>query len=113
MNSIRLLLAATAIIASSAFHPQVSAAAGFTGKEFASWSIDGQNGYIQASVTMAGVVLTRLKPSASNCIDTWYFGASKAERDRYIRETIASFDEHHPAGVILAIIEQECGKLKQ
>lgn len=113
MNSIGVWAGAIGLIAGALIYPQETAAEGFTGEVFATWSRSSQDSYIQTSVMMAGVVLTRIKPSASNCIDAWYFKEPKEERNRYISETIVTYTDYHPSGVILAIIEQECGALKE
>ena len=104
---------AIAIATLTAFYPHQSLADGFTGKDFAAWSQDSQDGYIQTSVMMAGVVLTRVQPEKSTCIDNWYFaGKQKTKRNAFIRKTIAQYDKYHPSGTILAVIEKACGKLK-
>lgn len=93
------------------FYPQQSMAQGFTGTDFTDWSEVSQDSYIQSSVMMAGVIGTQIKPSISSCIDGWYFAdiAIKADRNKVIRDTIAKYQDHHPSGVILAIIQKQCG----
>lgn len=86
----------------------------FSGAAFADWSQVSQDSYIQSSVMMAGVIGTQVKPEISRCIDAWYFetAAIKAERNEMIRETIVGFADHHPSGVILALIQRACGSFK-
>ncbi|MEM9840554.1 MAG: hypothetical protein AAF830_15555 [Pseudomonadota bacterium] len=109
MNSIAgwgraMVLATTAFI-----HPQESSADGFTGADFARWSIESQDSYIQTSMTMAGVVFTRTEPQIATCINDWYFSGDRPEaRNETIRGTITRHLHHHPAGVILAMILEEC-----
>lgn len=92
-------------------HPQESAADGFTGADFARWSTESQDSYIQTSMTMAGVVFTRTEPEVASCINDWYFSGDKLSvRNEAIRGTITRYLDHHPAGVILAMILQECPK---
>lgn len=113
MNSIAVRVGAILIVAGLGFYPQNSLADAFTGKDFSKWSETGQDSFIQASVTMAGVVLTRTQPDKARCIDGWYGGDDKkAERNASIRKTIADYGDYHPSGTILAIIEQACGPLK-
>ena len=114
MNSIGACLGAIALAAGIALYPQESAAQGFTGSDFADWSEENQNGYIQTSVTMAGVVMTQIRPEFSRCTDQWYLGdGRKEERNRFIRETITGHAaSYHPAGTILAILMDQCGSLQ-
>lgn len=113
MNSIAGWCGATVLGALAVFHPQVSKAEGFTGAEFSNWEPGAQDSYIQTSVTMAGMVLTRTKPEAATCIDDWYFADEHSDRrNSFIRKTIASYQDYHPSGVILAILLQECGPVE-
>ena len=114
MNSIGGWLGAIALAASIAIYPQQSTAQSFTGSDFALWSVQEQDGYIQTSITMAGVVMTQIRPEVSRCIDQWYLGdGRKEERNAYIRETITGHAaSYHPSGTILAILSDQCGPLQ-
>ncbi|MEM6890782.1 MAG: hypothetical protein AAGA74_16210 [Pseudomonadota bacterium] len=113
MNSIAGWCGAISLGIVAAFRPQVSAAEGFTGVEFNAWETSAQDSYIQTSMTMVGVVLAQLQPDKARCINDWYFadGQSSA-RNSFIRKTIASYQDYHPSGVILAIVAEECGQSK-
>lgn len=77
------------------------------------WSVEAQDGYIQTSITMAGVVLSQLQPDKSQCIDAWYLtNGQKEVRNATIRDAVKSYPDFHPSGTILAILIQECGALK-
>lgn len=103
-----------ALGAAALIHPQESAADGFTGDDFAGWSAASQDNYIQTSVTMAGVVLTQLRPEISTCIDDWYFsGDNLPTRNDHVRKMILDNRGYHPSGVILAVILQVCGPLER
>lgn len=113
MNTITCRVGATGLLIMAMIHPQESRAGGFTGAEFADWSRTAQDSYIQTSVTMAGVVLTQTHPTVSTCIDEWYLGeGAQAARNETIRSTIDKFGDHHPSGVILAVLLQACGPLE-
>lgn len=100
------------VVVTATTSPQVSKAEGFIGNDFAEWDVESQDSYIQTSVTMAGVVLTQIKPERSSCIDDWYFGdAQKDARNAHIRETIAQYGAYHPSGTILAILLEACGTI--
>ncbi len=112
MNSIAGWCGAIALGVLTVFHPQVSVAEGFSGAEFSNWETGAQDSYIQTSVTMAGVVLAQLQPVKAQCINDWYFADNQSSaRNNFIRETIASYQDYHPSGVILAIVTEECGAL--
>ncbi|MEM7530474.1 MAG: hypothetical protein AAF416_23060 [Pseudomonadota bacterium] len=73
-----------------------------------------QDSYIQSSVMMAGVIGSQIKPEIARCIDGWYFrsaAAKEAANDR-VRGAITRYADHHPSGVILAVVQQECGTFK-
>lgn len=96
----------------SAIYPQKSLAEGLTGDVFQDWSIEGQDSYIQTSVTMAGIVFTQTHPGHAACINTTYFGGNLWDARRAeFRDTITKFPAAHPGGVILAMILKECGPL--
>ena len=113
MSSIGGWRGAIAIVVTIAIHPQESRADVFTGREFASWAVASQDSYIETSVTMAGVVLTQVKPQAATCVNDWYFKDRVWERrNPEIRKQIVAHAESHPSGVILAVIFQACGALR-
>lgn len=107
-------LAATTLMTVVTAFPQISAADGFTGSAFGKWPGTSQDGYIQSSIMMAGVIGAQVKPSVARCIDAWYFAddASKARVNDDVRNTITKFPDHHPSGVILAVIQKKCGAFK-
>lgn len=112
MNIIARWGGAITLSVAALIYPQESTADGFTGEDFAGWSAASQDNYIQTSVTMAGVVLTQLRPEVSTCIDDWYFaGESLPNRNDQVRRVILENRDYHPSGVILAIIVQACGPL--
>lgn len=112
MNSIAALTCASALLLGSAIYPQAAKAEEFTGKEFSAWSEASQNSYIQTSITMAGVVAAQYKKEVSLCIDDWYFGGDQQKlRNQSIREAILKYENYHPSGVILALVQEQCGKL--
>ena len=114
MSTIAGRVGASTVSILLAGYPQSGSAEGFTGAEFATWSEMEQNGYLQTSVTMAGIVFTQAHPDHAACINNRYFadGVWDAKRSE-LRETILTHDEAHPGGVILAVILRDCGALKR
>lgn len=95
----------------TAIYPQKLSAEGFTGADFGNWSETSKDGYIQASIMMAGVIGAQTQPEISRCIDAWYFQTedSKSKQNAVIRQTISTYPNYHPSGVILAIVQEACG----
>ncbi|GAB5448435.1 MAG: hypothetical protein Gyms2KO_33080 [Gymnodinialimonas sp.] len=93
-------------------YPQHGSAQDFTGAEFATWSEESQNGFMQTSVTMAGIVFTQTHPGHASCIDAQYFADGAWDTSRgQLRNTILDHQDAHPGGVILAVILRDCGAL--
>mmetsp|Transcript_29089 Transcript_29089/g.55958 ORF Transcript_29089/g.55958 Transcript_29089/m.55958 type:complete len:154 (+) Transcript_29089:286-747(+) len=111
MNSIAGWVGAMAIGIAAIFYPQKSKAEKFTGEEFLTWSVDGQDNYIGIAATMAAMVAGRVNPATGTCLDQWYAAseALTAERNMEIRATIARNSEYHPSAVILLMLEGACG----
>ncbi|MEM9668639.1 MAG: hypothetical protein AAF950_06905 [Pseudomonadota bacterium] len=82
-----------------------------SGRMLAEWSEDGQDSFFQTSIGMAGAIATQNDGQKARCINDWYFkdGATKAERNEAIRQTLARFPEYHPTVTLLAIVEKACG----
>lgn len=83
----------------------------FKSSEFLRWSPESQSGYISTSAMMAGVIATQNRPDQAKCIDKWIAenepgGFAKA------REVMSRFPDHHPTGVIAAILEKARGSIK-
>lgn len=95
----------------AAICPQKSMAEKFTGTEFLTWSIEGQDSYIGTSITMATLVAGRSNPARATCLDEWYATSETlaAQRDEEIRDTIRRNVEYHPSAVIVLVLEEACG----
>ena len=95
-------------------YPLKSNADGFTGTEFLTWDRAAQDNYLQTSITMAGVIATQTRPNVASCIDDWYFAgdAVRKQRNDAIRKTIQDNPGYHPSGVLLAVLQKECGSFK-
>lgn len=100
-----------ALLVVTAIYPQKSATETFTGTEFLTWDVEGQNNYIGIAVTMASLIATRTNPPMGQCLDEWYAAseAVAAERDSEIRAAIARNAEYHPSAVIMLVLEGACG----
>lgn len=97
----------------AAFHPQVLLAEGFTGEDFGNWEQPAQDSYIQISITMATIIAAQAEGGTSQCLDTWYTAGTQtaSRRNDAIRASIAQYPDFHPSGVILAVLQKECGEI--
>ncbi len=88
--------------------------AGTTTADFLKWERKAQASYLHTSITMIGVVATQTKSEIATCIDEWYFQTSQIrdKRDQEILSGMANYADYHPSTVILALVEQACGKFK-
>lgn len=92
-------------------YSQAYAFSNFTAEKFMDLDQAVQDSYFQTSVTMAGVVATKLRPGLTDCIVEWYFESAETmlERNDFMRESMAQYPDHHPSGVIAAFIQKACG----
>lgn len=106
----RVCFAILAMIGTSVVGTQ-SYAESFTSSQVLEWEKDAQDNYFLASITMAGVVAAQNPGDKSRCVNNWYLSndMTMRERNEYIRETLERFPTHHPAGVMMAILEKACG----
>ena len=94
------------------FHPQVSSADGFDGASLMEWSEASQVAYLQNSIVMTMTVSSRLNEVHASCISDWFFEGDRFRDGRLeeLRTTISRYADYHPGGVIVAMIERECGE---
>lgn len=83
---------------------------GYTSAEFLERTIESQDAFMQTSVTMIGVVATQVRPEIAHCIDDWYGGDAMDRRNNFIRSVMREHSEFHPSGVVLAVVQRECGR---
>ncbi|MEM9375601.1 MAG: hypothetical protein AAGA72_05235 [Pseudomonadota bacterium] len=92
-------------------HAEDAPTGGTTSADVLTWAIESQDAYFQTSIGMAGVVASQNEGPTARCVDDWYFKdrATRQRRNDFIRETMRRFPDYHPAGVILAVLEKQCG----
>ena len=86
--------------------------AGTTTGDFLTWDANSQNAYLQNSISMAGVIASQAKPDIARCLDDWYFvdTATIQMRNTEILGIMASYREFKPQAVLLAVLEDVCGR---
>ena len=82
----------------------------FTSGEFLTWERENQDFYINTSVGMAGLIATRNDESQGDCLSEWYFSDEGAANE-HVLSVMRTYPDYHPRGVILAIIEKQCGSM--
>lgn len=107
-----LKVSSKAFLAALLIHPQLSLAEGFTSADVLKWEEGAQDSFFQTSISMASIVAARTgqHSKAVECINEWY-GAEGAQvhRHDYIRSKMRRYLRYHPQGIILAVLEEECG----
>ncbi|MEM8772991.1 MAG: hypothetical protein AAGD92_15190 [Pseudomonadota bacterium] len=83
----------------------------FTSAEFLTWERGSQEFYIDASVGMAGLIITRNDATKGKCLDGWYLSDQDEVID-HILEVMEANPTFHPRGVLAAIIEKKCGSME-
>ncbi|KIC41586.1 hypothetical protein RA27_10135 [Ruegeria sp. ANG-R] len=109
----RKTLISKLIFAATASFPQLSASQDFTSATVLDWDPVSQNALFQPSITMTNIVAMRTgeHDQIVTCINDWYGTEDQqAERHDEILRVLADYPEHHPQGIILAVIEKACGK---
>lgn len=89
----------------------VSAEEAFKSSKFLTYPADTQKSYIITSVVMAGIISGQNKPDQSKCIDSW-MGENEPIGFSSVKEVMARYPNHHPSGVIVAVLEKACGSVK-
>lgn len=82
----------------------------FKSSEFLKWKRTSQDFYIETSVGMASLIAGRNNAEQGECLDKWYF-SDVTEKNKFVLKTMKRFPDYHPRGVILAVLEKQCGKL--
>lgn len=87
----------------------------FTGEKFLTWPRDSQESLIQSSIMMTGIIAAQHRTDIAGCIDDWYTGdeAVQAQRHEFVIDTIRKNPSYHPQGVILALLQKECGSFAE
>jgi len=102
---------AIAIAALLTGYPQISFADGFKSSEFLKWQKESQRSYFQTSIGMAGAVVAENNKKQARCFENWYVN-DMVKAEKHLRGVMAKFPNYHPRGVILAVLEKQCGKIK-
>ncbi len=88
--------------------PQPSHADTFKSADFLEWERVTQEFYIRTSVGMAGLIAVQNDKKHQTCLEGWYVNDEKAATN-HILSVMQQYPDFHPRGVILAVLEKQCG----
>ena len=91
-------------------YPQLSLGDSFKSSEVLEWPALKQSGYFTTSVTMAGVIASQIDREKARCIDAWYIKETQSGFHT-ILDAMRKHSSIHPQGIILWVIQNECGKI--
>lgn len=102
---------ACALLALSLAAAPAAQAEGFTSADLLAQSKEGQESFIEISLTMAAAIAAQTNPGIAECLDGWYFRdrQRQAARVAHIQATMRQYPAYHPSGVVLAVVQQTCG----
>ena len=91
------------------FYPHTAHAETFKSSEFLTWKRESQEFYINANVGMAGLIAAQNDKKHAECLEDWYWD-DQEKSSKHILDVMRQYPEYHPRGVILAVLEKQCGK---
>lgn len=108
----KFTLAASLFAAVFSFYSQASAKEETRVKEFLTWERSNQDSFIAISVLTASVIATQVKQEMAECIGEWYNLVDGGNKTRHnqILQIMAAYPDSIPSGIVIAVIQKECGK---
>jgi hypothetical protein len=82
----------------------------FTSEEFLGYDKNTKENYVVSSAGMAGLIAAQNDKDQAECIARWL----SRQQDNGFSEVFSVMQEYsgyHPQGVVLGVIEKECGNL--
>lgn len=89
--------------------------AGTTTADFLKWERKAQMSFLQVSISMAATIAAQTQPKLANCINDWYYVKNELEQKRHneIIKVMPQYKKFHPTTIVLAYIENVCGKFEK
>lgn len=84
----------------------------FKSSKFLTWDNANQSFYIEASVGMASLIAARSDRAQGDCIDDWYY-SDEPSANAAVLDAMRQYPDVHPRGIILAVIQQQCGDISK
>jgi len=111
MNSVKwavIAIASTFVFSNVSFSAEQQS---FTSAQFLMNPEAARSSYIAAAAMMAGVIAAQNKPSQARCVDEWMV-RNRKEQFAAVTKVMRQYGEHHPQGIILAVLQKACGAFK-
>jgi len=83
----------------------------FKSSKFLTWPEDSRSFYIRTSVGMAGSISGYNNEKHAKCLENWYF-SDEAKANENIYDVMRKFPDHHPRGIIIAVLKRQCGSFE-
>ena len=84
---------------------------GLNSKAFLAQSEKSRTSYLRVSIMMAHMIAVENSQQQAACIGDWY-SKDQAARDQYIFGVMKEYPDAHPMGILVAILEKQCGSFK-
>lgn len=79
--------------------------------KFLNWTEANRSFYIRTSIGMAAFIAVQNDKKHAKCMEHWYFSNEKRS-NQAIYKVMRKFSDYHPWGVIVAVLEKQCGSFK-
>lgn len=83
----------------------------FKSSKFLAYPADSQKSYINTSAVMASLIASQNSRDQADCLNAW-IGSNIDGGYQPVIEAMKRFPDHHPSGVVLAVLQKACGPLK-
>ncbi len=80
----------------------------FKSSDFLEWTESSRNSYVRTAVGMAALIAVSNNSEQADCIGDWFF-SDRAKSESIIYKAMEHFGDYHPLGIIVAILEKQCG----
>ncbi|MEW5424769.1 hypothetical protein, partial [Amorphus sp. 3PC139-8] len=111
MISTRRLYLASIIAIMFASGMPAYAEEGFTSADFLKQPEESRSSYIRVSLMMANMIAIENDQEQADCIEGWY-DSDRSGTERFIYGVMEKYPSYHPIGIIMAVIEKQCGSFK-
>lgn len=83
----------------------------FKNSEFLKWNEENRSFYIRTSIGMAGLIAAQNDKAHANCLEKWYF-SNQSKKNVFIYGIMKQYPNHHPRGIIMAVLQKQCGSFR-
>lgn len=91
-------------------YPQKVCAEGFRAKQFLEIPPEQQQYWLNGSIGTLVYIAAFKSASIGQCVNDWYFGDKRGERNWLILESMKKYPDYQPVVILVALTERSCGK---